>query len=171
VVAVRYGADYKPASQVSGSASTATKPVTVPGPPATTTTTIAGGTLPPLTQPPFNTPTPNKAGAAAGPSGGTGTFHAAPAPAKPAVGVDTPANGDTGFQPTLPYGAQPSTTLGDDPGSIAAPVVPAHKGKTSVGTIAVVGAGLLIAVIALHGLWLRSEVRRSGTLEVLDPEA
>ncbi|MDQ1417506.1 MAG: hypothetical protein QOF81_3119, partial [Acidimicrobiaceae bacterium] len=49
--------------------------------------------------------------------------------------------------------------------------VTAHKGKTSVGTIAVVGAGLLIAVIALHGLWLRSEVRRSGTLEALEPEA
>ena len=25
-------------------------------------------------------------------------------------------------------------------------------------------------VVALHGLWLRSEVKRSGALEVLEPE-
>jgi hypothetical protein len=33
-----------------------------------------------------------------------------------------------------------------------------------------VGAGVLVTVIAMHGLWLRSEVRRSGALEVLEPE-
>lgn len=171
VVAIRYGADYNPKSQVASSPSSATKSVVVPGPPATTTTTITGGTLPPLTQPPF----PGKPGApkpVPGAGGGTGTFNAKPGtPAAAVAGADTPANGDTGFAPTLPYGEQPSTTLNEDPGSIAAGPVTAHKGKTSVGTIAVVGAGLLLAVIALHGLWLRSEVRRSGTLEALEPEA
>ncbi|MDQ1398757.1 MAG: hypothetical protein QOK20_689, partial [Acidimicrobiaceae bacterium] len=170
VIAIRYGADYNPKSQVTSAPSTATKSVVVPGPPATTTTTITGGTLPPLTQPPF----PGKPGAPkpVPGAGGTGTFNARPGtPAAAVAGSDTPANGDTGFAPTLPYGEQPSTTVNEDPGSIAAGPVTAHKGKTSVGTIAVVGAGLLIAVIALHGLWLRSEVRRSGTLEALEPEA
>jgi hypothetical protein len=170
VIAIRYGADYNPKSQVTSAPSTATKSVVVPGPPATTTTTITGGTLPPLTQPSFpgkpGTPKPVPG------AGGTGTFNARPGtPAAAVAGSDTPANGDTGFAPTLPYGEQPSTTVNEDPGSIAAGPVTAHKGKTSVGTIAVVGAGLLIAVIALHGLWLRSEVRRSGTLEALEPEA
>jgi hypothetical protein len=167
VVAYRYGANYDPKSQVASTPSPATKSVTVVGPPATTSTTIPGGTLPPLTQPGF-TAKPGGAKAAGGSS--TGTFKATPGTA-PQAAVGPEAGGDTGFAPTLPYGQQPSTTVAaEDPGSIAAPVVP-KKGKTSVGTIAVVGAGFLIAVIALHGLWLRSEVRRSGTLEVLEPEA
>jgi hypothetical protein len=53
---------------------------------------------------------------------------------------------------------------------VAAPAAPATKGKTSVGTIALIGAGLLVGVIALHGLWLRSEVRRTPVLEVLEPD-
>jgi hypothetical protein len=171
VVASRYGADYRATSQVTSAPSTASKAVTVPGPPATTTTTITGGTLPPLTQPGFaGKPGGSKPGAVVGVGGANGSFKATPGTAAAATGSDTPANGDTGFAPTLPYGQQPSTTINEDPGSIAAPVTP-HQGKTSVATIAALGAGLLIAVIALHGLWLRSEVRRAGALEVLEPEA
>ncbi len=75
VVAYRYGADYDPKSQVASTPSPATKSVTVVGPPATTTTTIRGGTLPPLTQPGL-TAKPGGAKPAGGSS--TGTFKATP---------------------------------------------------------------------------------------------
>ncbi len=164
VVAYRWGGSY--ADQQKPSAPSGASPtVTVPGPPAVTTTTVAGG-LGSLAPPGFNgRPSGNRGGA------GTGFFSAQPAAragGAPSAGVDMPASGDTGFQPVLPYGRQAPTSA-PGPASIAAPAGP-QKGKTSVGTIAVVGAGLLIAVIALHGLWLRSEVRRSTTLEPLEPE-
>ncbi len=74
----------------------------------------------------------------------------------------------------LPYNQQPSPPSSADHQRrhrrSTSPAVH-HKGKTSVGSIAAIGAGLLVAVIALHGLWLRSEVRRADALEPLDPEA
>jgi hypothetical protein len=170
VIAYRWGATYDTATenQVASVASATTKSVSVTGTSANTSTTVAGSGPGTLGPPGFNV----KPGTGK-PATGTfpGAFKPTPGTAASVAGSDAPGNGDTGFAPTLPYGQQPSTTVSEDPGSLAAPVVPAHKGKTSVGTIAVVGAGLLIGVIALHGLWLRSEVRRSGTLEVLEPEA
>lgn len=170
VVAYRWGATYSTAlkDEQASPHSTATAALTVVGASANTTTTVAAGTagtLGPAGFVPRLTPTN---------SGGGGAAFApklSPAVTTPAAPVDTPANGDTGFLPSLPYGqrAAPPTTA--DPAVIPVPAAP-HKAKsTSVGSIAVVGAGLLLAVIALHGLWLRSEVRRSGALEVLEPGA
>ncbi len=168
VVAVRWGANYDPASEKSSASSAPSAPVTVAGPPATTTTVRTGTTLPPLGPPGFiPKPTPGRLGAGIGAGG---VFHSTPG-TRPALSGDNPANAsDPGFQPLLPYG-QASTTIAGDPTALSAPPVAPHKGKTSVGTIAVIGAGLLVAVIALHGLWLRAEVRRPTPLEALDPEA
>lgn len=79
----------------------------------------------------------------------------------------TPGTVDPGFAATLPYG-QPAPT--DPPAVVSAPPAPSAKARSSVGSIALVGTALLVIVVALHGLWLRGEVRRSGALEVLEPE-
>jgi hypothetical protein len=172
VVAYRWSPSYSTAvADQAASAPAPTQSVSLKGTSVnTTTTTVPGGGTGALGPPGFAaTPTPGKAAGL----GTTGTFRATPgtaagAGATPAAGSDTPAGGDTGFLPNLPYG-QTTTTTPSDQAALSAPPAP-HKGKTSVGTIAVIGAGLLVAVIALHGLWLRSEVRRTGTLEALDPE-
>lgn len=166
VVAHRWAPGYSTAvkDQAASDPSGATKAVSVSGTADNTTTSVAGGTGT-LGPPGFTGKvTPGKA-----PSAGAGpSLHLGPV--SPAV-VGTPTTPDPGFGATLPYGAQPAqpdpTT---DSSALATPAPPAAKGKTSVGTIAVIGAGLLIGVIALHGLWLRSEVRRTPVLEVLDPE-
>jgi hypothetical protein len=169
VVAHRWGPGYSTAvkDQPASAASNTTKAVAVVGTSANTTTTVPGGTGT-LGPPGFTGKvTPGKTVAP-----GTGSSGLKIAPGSPAVvSPETPVTPDPGFSPSLPYGAKPpqdpGTTAASSP--LAAPVAP-HKGKTSVGTIAVIGAGLLIGVIALHGLWLRSEVRRSPVLEVLEPE-
>ncbi len=174
VVADRWGATYDThvdKQAVSAPSSPITKAVTVSGTSANTTTTVAGAgvaTLGPVGFVPKLTPTNNASGAV----GGAGfNPKLAPAVTAPAAPVDTPANGDTGFLPSLPYGQRAAPPTTSDPAVLTVPAAP-HKAKTtSVGSIAVVGAGLLLAVIALHGLWLRSEVRRPGALEVLEPRA
>jgi hypothetical protein len=169
VVAYRWGPGYSidPSQQPASANSAPSASVVVPGPPATTTTIGPSTTIPPLAPPGFTGKiSPSKVG-------GTGVsgLKSTPRTVAPAAVGDNPAPGsDTGFLPNLPYGQQPTTTIAPDPGVVASTPL-AHKGKTSVGTIAIIGAGLLVAVIALHGLWLRAEVRRSGTLEALDPEA
>jgi hypothetical protein len=174
VVADRWGATYDThvdKQAASTPSSPPTKAVIVSGTSANTTTTVAAGTagtLGPVGFVPKLTPTNSATG-----GGGGAAFNPklAPAVTTPAAPVDTPANGDTGFLPSLPYGQRAAPTTTTDPAVITVPAAP-HKAKaTSVGSIAVVGAGLLLAVIALHGLWLRSEVRRSGALEVLEPRA
>jgi len=166
VVAHRWAPGYSTAvkDQPASPPSAATKAVSVVGTTANTTTSVAGGTGT-LGPPGFTGKlTPGKA-----PSAGPGpNLHLGANPA--AVVPNTPTTPDPGFAATLPYGAQPTQTdPPTDSASLAAPATPA-KGKTSVGTIALIGAGLLVGVIALHGLWLRSEVRRTPVLEVLDPE-
>jgi hypothetical protein len=172
VVAHRWAPGYSTAvkDQPASKASETTKAVAVVGTSANTTTTVPGGGTGNLGPPGFTGKvTPGKTLAP-----GAGANGLKIAPGSPAVVVpDTPTTPDPGFSPSLPYGAKPPQdpgTITADPSPLAAPVAP-HKGKTSVGTIAVVGAGLLIGVIALHGLWLRSEVRRTPVLEVLEPEA
>jgi hypothetical protein len=172
VVAHRWGPGYSTAvrDQPASAPSNTTKAVAVVGTSANTTTSVPGGTgtLGPAGFTGKVTPgTPGKTVAP-----GNGPSGLKIAPGSPAVvSPETPVTPDPGFSPSLPYGAKPpedpGTTVASSP--LAAPVAP-HKGKTSVGTIAVIGAGLLIGVIALHGLWLRSEVRRSPVLEVLEPE-
>lgn len=164
VLAYRYGATY--ASTPLEAKSAASKSVTVPGPPAVTTTTVkgAGSTSTAGGLPAFgafnNKVTPVK------PAGtGTNSF-AAPGPA-----ISVPGAPDPGFQPVLPY--QPAGNSNNSPTSDPAVVgqtSPAPKGKGTVRSIALIGAGLLVAVVAFHGLWLRSEVKRASVLEVLEPE-
>jgi len=159
VSAIRYGGSYAFADRVETAATS--KKLTIPGPPAST---VPGG------------------GTGTAPGGGTG-FGVFNAPkSKPGT---TPTSGlipkitpgiapaavttiDPGFAPVLPYASTTDTTA--KPTAAAGPAVPAPKGKNSVKSIALVGAGVLVTVIAMHGLWLRSEVRRSGALEVLEPE-
>jgi hypothetical protein len=156
VVAVRFGATYDVKAQVASDPAQTKGTVTVAGPPAAPG--IGAG--------------PGKA--AANYSIGLGKLFS---PVKPRVGASggiptgaagAPATTDPGFNPTLPYNQQPAAT---DPPTVAVAAPPAAKGHgSSVGSIALVGAGLLVIAIALHGLWLRSEVRRAGVLETLEPE-
>jgi hypothetical protein len=169
VVAHRWGATYNDAVKAEpGTASGATKTLTVTGTSPATATTVAGGTPGTLGPPGFK---PNLVPIKpAGNTGGAGGGGFNPNLVAPGTTVEPSPGGDAGFQPTLPYGSRSTAPPTTDPAVITAP--PVHKaGRTSVGSIAVVGAGLLIAVIALHGLWLRSEVRRAGVLEPLDPES
>ncbi|MDP9074618.1 MAG: hypothetical protein M3N98_10680, partial [Actinomycetota bacterium] len=133
---------------------------TVPGPPATTVPggpgATPGGGLPFGV---FNTPKVK-------PSSSNPVVGLNPK-ALPGGGVPTATTVDPGFSPVLPYGPTTPTTATP---TVAAPVVPVAKGKSSVKSIALVGAGLLVTVVAMHGLWLRSEVKRTGALEVLEPE-
>jgi hypothetical protein len=167
VVAVRWGGNYDAASEKASAPSADSASVTVPGPPATTTTVGSTTTLPPLGPAGF---VPKAVPGKLGGGTGGGVLHAPTPGTLAAPSADNPATAaDPGFQPLLPYGA--TTTVPSDPAVLSAPPVAPHKGKTSVGTIAVIGAGLLVAVIALHGLWLRAEVRRPTPLEALDPDA
>lgn len=165
VVVFRYGATYT--NTVANDAvthSAPTTPVAVTGTSANTSTTVTGTGTGGLGSAGFTaTPSPDKDAKS---DTGSGTFNAAPAPA--VVAPATATTIDPGFDPTLPYGTTLPPTPGTNPTAIATPST--HKGGNSVGTIAAFGAGLLIAVIALQGLWLRAEVRRSGALEVLEPE-
>jgi hypothetical protein len=166
VVAYRWGATYstKTANQVASKTSGASKPVTITGVKSTTATTLAGagGTLGNIA---INSGKP--AGKAASLGGIAKSVTGSPA-AVGAANVTTTTSGGA-YNPTLPYGALPAAPpTTSDPAAISVPAT--HKGS-SVGTIAAVGAGLLIAVIAMHGLWLRSEVRRAGALEAIDPES
>ena len=163
VKALRYGPTY--ANSVVSDPTPAPAPVkltnTASNPTTTTSTTKPGGatgTLPPV----LNSSKP--------PSGHTSLNASPTVGGAVALSPTAPTSVDPGFQPVLPYtqpqATDPNTT---DPAVISAP--PSHKaGNKSVAAIAAVGAGLLVAVIAMHGLWLRSEVRRAGTLEVLDPD-
>lgn len=167
VVAYRYGASYSTqvADQVGSPASATTKAVAITADTGTVTTTTLPGAGS-ILGPSFSAkPSPRKANA-----GGTGIkgLSAAPAGAAAATGTTSTTDGG-GFNATLPYGSVPQSappTTGD---SAAIAVGKPHK-SSSVGTVAAIGAGLLIAVIAVHGLWLRSEVRRAGTLEPLEPD-
>jgi hypothetical protein len=164
VVAYRYGATYAPTAELN-TASTDTASVMVQGPPATTVPGGGGGTTP-ITQPGFTaTPAPSKTKIGGGLGGGA--FAATPSPAPAAITTTTSGGA---FSPVLPYGAQPAPPTSADPQALGVPK-PVSKGGSPIGTIAAIGAGLLVAVIALHGLWLRSEVRRGDALEPLDPEA
>lgn len=166
VVALRYGATYtNTVSNDEVARSAATTPLAVSGTSAnagTTVTTGGTGTVGPGSAG-FTAPSPNKTAKV----GGSGTFNATPSPA--VVAQASPTTVDPGFEPTLPYGTTVPPTAGTNPPSALAAPTP-HKSGNSIATIAAVGAGLLIAVIALHGLWLRAEVRRAGILEVLDPD-
>jgi hypothetical protein len=170
VVAHRWGPTYSKdvGAEPASAASSPSNSVSVTGTAANvTTTTVAGGGATTLGPPGFTaTKLPNISPKS---SSGTGNFKASPNPA--AALPATPTTADPGFNPLLPYQrtttSDPGTT---DPAVIAAPPLTPKKSSSSIGTIAVVGAGLLVAVIALHGLWLRGEVRRSGALEVLEPE-
>ena len=167
VVAHRWGATYttNDVKAEPGTASAPTKALTVTGTSPASATTVPGANPGTLGPPGFK---PNLVPVKpAGNAGGGGGFN--PNLVAPGTTVEPSPGGDAGFQPTLPYGSRSTVPPTTDPAVITSP--PVHKtGKTSVGSIAVVGAGLLIAVIALHGLWLRSEVRRAGALEPLDPE-
>jgi hypothetical protein len=168
VKAARFGTSYS--SLLLSNASAASESVTVTGPPATTTTVpkSSSTTLPSLGPSGFKpVVVPTKIPA----TGGSGSKGLSALPAAASSSATTPSTSGGGYNPLLPYGSipQPASPTTLDPAAISVPAPP-HKGS-SIETIAVVGAGLLVAVLALHGLWLRSEVRRAGTLEPLDPEA
>jgi len=162
VVAYRYGATFSDqvAKQIAGAPSATTANVSVTGITAPVTTVPVSNTLGNIgvvTSPANNRGT-------SGPGHTSGTIILA-APTVPSI-TTTTLGGD--FSPVLPYGTTSSTSSTVDPSALSVPTK--HKGS-SVATIAAVGAGLLIGTIALHGVWLRSEVRRSGQLEPLDPES
>ena len=156
VVAYRYGATFsdKVADQVASAPSAATPKLTVSGITTTVTTKPASNTLGNI-----GVVSGKKAPATGGHTFGT-VVLASPVPST----TTTTLGGD--FSPVLPYGTT-TTQSTIDPAAISVPTK--HK-SSSVATVAAIGAGLLIATIALHGVWLRSEVRRSGQLEPLDPE-
>ncbi len=153
VFANRFGASYLLKDQVP-SAPGQSKAVTVPGPPAASALVPAKSSGLSGLSNVFASLKPR-----------TGTGFSAPI-LGPRVNP-VPTTTDNGFNPALPYGQQPAPT--DPPAIVSAPP-PAPKSHSSVGSIALVGAGVLVIVVALHGLWLRSEVRRSGALEALEPE-
>ncbi len=165
VVAYRYGATYSDltADQSASAASASTNSVVVTGVSGTTTTTVAGA---------GKTLGSTSAGSTttkSGTTGGTGSKSLDGTPGIIAASGATATTSGGGYNPTLPYGSALEAPTTRDPDAISVPAAP-HKGS-SVGTIAALGAGFLIAVIALHGLWLRSEVRRAGTLEAIEPES
>jgi hypothetical protein len=88
----------------------------------------------------------------------------------PGASAATATTIDPGFAQVLPYGPSTAPDTTAKPTVAAGPQIPGPKGKNSVKSIALVGAGVLVTVIAMHGLWLRNEVRRTGALEVLEPE-
>jgi hypothetical protein len=163
VRALRYGATYSGtvASDTTAAPTAVKLTNTASNPTTTTSTTKPGGgtgTLPPV----LNSAKP--------PSGHTSLKASPTVGGGVALSPTAPTSVDPGFQPVLPYTQPPATDPGTtDPAVISTP--PAHKaGHNSVAALAAVSGGLLIAVIAMHGLWLRSEVRHGGTLEVLDPD-
>ncbi|MDP9074662.1 MAG: hypothetical protein M3N98_10900, partial [Actinomycetota bacterium] len=120
VTAIRFGDTYAFDHSVEAVATTAK--VTVPGPPATTVAPGAGGTpgggLPFGV---FNTPKVK-------PSSSNPVVGLNPK-ALPGGGVPTATTVDPGFSPVLPYGPTTPTTATP---TVAAPVVPVAKGKSSV---------------------------------------
>jgi hypothetical protein len=154
VVAYRYGATYN-TNDILNAASVSTKSVTVPGPPAPTTTIAP------------NSPSATSATVALGAAAG------APAATFPAV---SPSPGSR-----LAIGGASNSTLPADPTvQPAAPSDPAAVGRTasnpgedgsrhSVGGWGAVAAGLLLVVLAMVGLWVRSQVKQAGILEPLEP--
>lgn len=171
VFAVRFGGAGYDAKVNATTSSTQSNVQHVDGP---VTPTLPNPTGSPGTRPGPALPTfgvfSAKPPAAAKPGGTTagGGFNSKPSPA-PAVG-GTPNTVDPGFEATLPYQQLPGTGTTLDP-AVVGPRNPAAKGRPSSNTsIALTGAGLLVSVIAMHGLWLRNEVKRSGVLEVLEPE-
>lgn len=162
VVAYRYGAMFSDqvAKQIGSVPSDSTHPVSVTGITAPVTTLPVSNTLGNIGV----VTGPAKSGGTSGAGHTSGTIILA-TPSAPAATTTTTLGGD--FSPILPYGTT-TTNSTVDPSALSVPTK--HKGS-SVATIAAVGAGLLIATIALHGVWLRSEVRRGDPLEPLDPES
>jgi hypothetical protein len=154
----------------------------VPPPPTPTTTTVAGGggpstgpttttkLLAPGLKPPSNY-TPSKLDLSA--------FAAALNAAKAKHGgsndnggITSASEADNGYKSQLPYGSAPPNTA-EDGGSQAAsaPLTRAStNGKDNVRTAAAVAGGLLAIVLAMHGMWLRAEVKRASLLEAVEPE-
>lgn len=165
VVAYRYGSTFSDqiAKQVAGAFSANTPNVSVTGITAPVTTLPVTNTLGNIGV----VTGPAKNGATSGAGRTSGTIILA-VPSIPSVASTTTTTVGGDFSPVLPYGTTSSTNSTIDPSALSVPSK--HKGS-SVATIAAVGAGLLVATIALHGVWLRSEVRRSGQLEPLDPES
>lgn len=154
VLAYRYGATYSGTDAVSA-ASTATKAVTVPGPPAPTTTIAPSS-------PPATSATVALGGAARLPAA---TF---------------PAVSPTPGSPPIIGGSSAATLPADPPVQPPAPSDPAAVGKTasapadngshhSVGSWGAVAAALLLVVLAMVGLWVRGQVKQAGILEPLEP--
>ncbi|MGH9125943.1 MAG: hypothetical protein ACRDZ8_14630 [Acidimicrobiales bacterium] len=162
VVAYRYGNTFNDqvAKQVAGASSANTPNVSVTGITAPVTTLPVTNTLGNIGV--VTGPAKNGTTSGAGRTSGTVIL------AVPSVASTTTTTLGGDFSPVLPYGTTTSTSSTVDPSALSVPTK--HKGS-SVATIAAVGAGLLVATIALHGVWLRSEVRRSGQLEPLDPES
>jgi hypothetical protein len=153
VLAYRYGATYSGTDALS-TASVATNAVTVPGPPAPTTTIATNS-------PPATSATAALGGAVGAPAA---TFPADPTPGSP-----------------LAIGAPGSSNLPADPAvQPAAPSDPAAVGRTasnpgedgshhSVGGWGAVAGALLLVVLAMVGLWVRSQVKQAGILEPVEP--
>jgi hypothetical protein len=189
IVAERAGTDNPVDSGPSAVAS-----VSVPPPPVPTTTTAPGGPggsgggsggggsgggttsttqklINPSLKPPSNY-TPSKLDLSAFAK----ALSAAKARANPA-----PASGDNGsvsgesdtYKQSLPYGSAPGASSSEDGPQQAADAPPLARASTNakdnVRTAAAVAGGLLAIVLAMHGMWLRSEVKRAALLEPVEP--
>ena len=164
-----------------------TATVTTPAPPTPTTTTTvpgAGGQTPgstggpttttkliaPGLKPPSNY-TPSKLDLSA--------FAAALNAAKAKHGgssdnggITSASEADNGYKSQLPYGSSPPNTAEDGGSQAASPPLTraSTNGKDNVRTAAAVAGGLLAIVLAMHGMWLRAEVKRASLLEAVEPE-
>jgi hypothetical protein len=158
--------------------------VTTPAPPqsSTTSTTVVGGggpstgpttttkLLAPGLKPPSNY-TPSKLDLSA--------FAAALNAAKAKHGgnndnggITSASEADNGYKSQLPYGSPPPNTAEDGGSQAASPPLTraSTNGKDNVRTAAAVAGGLLAIVLAMHGMWLRAEVKRASLLEAVEPE-
>lgn len=139
-----------------------------PGPGGTTSTTklIAPGLKPPSNYTPSKLDLSQFAAAlnaAKAKHGGTGDNG----------GITASSEADNGYKSQLPYGsAAPNANSSEDgPQAASAPLTRASaNGKDNVRTAAAVAGGLLAIVLAMHGMWLRAEVKRAGLLEAVEPE-
>jgi hypothetical protein len=77
------------------------------------------------------------------------------------------------YKQSLPYGSASPNSAAED-GSQQADSPPLARvstnAKDNVRTAAAVAGGLLAIVLAMHGMWLRSEVKRAALLEAVEPE-
>jgi hypothetical protein len=116
---------------------------------------------------------------------------AAPAPPPPGTGIPTLTGprtvtrssppprpqyitpGETGFSETLPFDGTVPPQVIEEPGDLAAVPVEGLRSEEAQSdrkrSLALLAAGLLATVLALHLLWVKSEVDREP-LEVLNPE-